>query len=576
VDLKTGQLRADFEYNGNEKRAAKSAHLGVTQVVSAARGPDRVRPDPESDSDRRFLDVADLTITPSGNILVADGWPRRVKCYEANGRFLGELSGLRADGRQRTFQDLRGIAWHERGFYLLGVFCDQPDKTFLAKCEGDLVEPNATWLIELDPAACHLAVDRAARPPLLWVGMGHGPASLTRISDMGDRAGDLRCIGGIPAKTVLYPWNVAADAEGHLFIHDRDGERLIRTDAAVSQWQEVPLRGAPTSMLVDERNRRLLLSYSLGENGAYSKERLEESGFVCMDLHTLTRLPFRLQSEYTSSELAQRDKLFAERRDAYYPWTKTYGGLLAGVDAEGNFYVRDAARGQSWHKAGPTSKIPCAGVIRKYGPDGSVRDEAVCRLFNTGGGVAMDSHGCFYAVELPQTRWVDVVHNFAAAIGDPSFGKEPRRGGTRILTQSGFTHLVKMDARGGSRNTDAELWAHRGVSCTNGGGCYCDWPDMHVAIDSADRIFVADVDLHMVKILDTAGNMIARIGRWGNAETLPGPDRNARELGFRMIYCLATSGDSLYVSDKDLRRVARIEMAYRETREVSVQQASRH
>jgi hypothetical protein len=44
--------------------------------------------------------------------------------------------------------------------------------------------------------------------------------------------------------------------------------------------------------------------------------------------------------------------------------------------------------------------------------------------------------------------------------------------GKQLLTQSGFTHLVKMDAPGGRRNTEAELWVHRGGSCTNGGGCY--------------------------------------------------------------------------------------------------------
>ena len=191
-------------------------------------------------------------------------------------------------------------------------------------------------------------------------------------------------------------------------------------------------------------------------------------------------------------------------------------------------------------------------------------------LFNTGGGAAMDSRGFFYALELPLTNWNNVVHNFAAAIGDKSFGRAPRRGGERILTQSGFTHLVKMDARGGRRNTEAELWAHRGGSCTNGGGCYCDWPDMHVAVDAADRIYVADVDLHMVKVLDTAGNMIARFGRWGNAQTKPGPDGNARDLGFRLIYCVTTSGDNVYVSDKDLRRIAQVKMAYRASREAAI------
>ena len=172
-----------------------------------------------------------------------------------------------------------------------------------------------------------------------------------------------------------------------------------------------------------------------------------------------------------------------------------------------------------------------------------------------------------YAVELPLMNWNSVVHNFQAAIGAESIGPLPRRGKAPIRTQSGLAHVVKMDAKGGARDTDAELWAHRGVSCTNGGGCYCDWPDTHVAVDAADRIFVADVDLHMVKVLDSAGNMIARIGRWGNAETTPGPDGDARRVGFRFLYCLAAAGDSLYVSDKDLRRIAKIRMDYRERKE---------
>jgi len=295
-------------------------------------------------------------------------------------------------------------------------------------------------------------------------------------------------------------------------------------------------------------------------------------GFLCFDLRTLERLPFRLEPVYGSDELTKRDKLFARRTTAYYPWAKTYGGTLVGMDADGNLYVRDAARAQSWHKATPSEKDPCAGVIRKYAPDGTIADEAYCRLFNTGGGATMDSRGCFYAVELPRVRWHTVVHDFQAAIGHKSIDQVPvpRRGDAPIRTQSGFTHLVKLAAAGGARDTDAELWAHRGVSCTNGGGCYCDWPDMHTAVDAADRIFVADIDLHLVKVLDTAGNMIARIGRWGNAETRPGPDGCARQIGFRLIYCVAAAGDAMFVSDKDLRRIAKIRMDYREEKHAPI------
>ena len=570
VNLKTGQLQADFEYNGLQRRETPSAYLGVTQTVSAANKHDRSKPDPACDDPQRFPDLVDLTVDPAGRILVADGWPRRVKVYAANGRYLGELSGLEVQGRQRAFQDLRGIAWSKDGFYLLGAFRDQAEKTFLVRCDGDPLHPRVVWLVPLDGHARHLAVDRAAKPPLIWVGCGDGPASLSRIEDLGDKAGEVRNVGGRPQKRFSYPWSIAADEGGRLFVHDRDRESLIRTTDTLSDWKEVPLRGAPVSMLVDRPRGRLLLSYSLGENGYYSKERLEEGGLICFDLCSLQRRPFRLKPAYSNEELTKRDKLFARRPDAYYPWAKTYGGLFAGVDAEGNLYVRDADRGQKWHKATPTDKVPCAGVIRKYASDGTIADEAYCRLHNTGGGVVMDSRGCFYAVELPRTNWLDVVHNFTAAIGDKSFGAVPSRGGVPIRTQSGFTHVVKMDARGGARDTDTELWAHRGVSCTNGGGCYCDWPDIHLAVDGADRLFVADVDLHMIKVLDTAGNMLARFGRWGNAETVPGPDGNPRQLGFRMIYCLAAADDTLYVSDKDLRRIAQVQMEYRHVQSVPI------
>ena len=64
--------------------------------------------------------------------------------------------------------------------------------------------------------------------------------------------------------------------------------------------------------------------------------------------------------------------------------------------------------------------------------------------------------------------------------------------------------------------------------------------------------------------------MITRFGRWGNAQTKPAPDGNARELGFRLIYCVTTVGDNVYVSDKDLRRIARVKMDYRVSRKAAI------
>ncbi len=175
----------------------------------------------------------------------------------------------------------------------------------------------------------------------------------------------------------------------------------------------------------------------------------------------------------------------------------------------------------------------------------------------------MDSHGCFYMIELPRVRWHTVVHDFRAALSHKSVDQVPCRGrADRRSAQSGFTHLVKLAAAGDARNR-RRSWPGL-AACRANGGCYCDWPDMHTAVDAADRMFVADIDLHMVKVLNPAGNMIARSARWGNAETRPtrrqcSADRLPPDL------LRGNRGRLAVVSDKDLRRIAKIRMDYRQT-----------
>jgi len=558
VNLQTRSLAADFEFNGSERLATRSAYLGTTQVA----GKDA------QENDHAFLSISDLAVDGAGRLLVVDGGARRLKVYAPNGRFLGDVRGLTRGGKSQPFADLRSVAVADDGLYLLALL-EGRSRTVLAKCTGDHAQPRLAWSVELDGAARHLAVDRSARPARVWVGMGAGPATLARVTDGGDRAGEIKTVGRVGRRVFQYPWDIAADGRGRLFVHDRERQKLIRVNDACTEWKEVALRGPPTTMLVDRQRGRLLLTFSVGENGAYSQDRVQEPGFLGLDAGTMTRLPLQLQPIYDADELKKKDKLAFGSREVSYPWAKDYGGQIAGVDAQGNLYVRDALPGEAWHKATPSTNQPCVGVIRQYGPDGRILNPAVCRLFHSGGSVAMDSKGNFYAVDLPGTRWTVVVHDFPYSIGDKKVRDALSRDGQFARVQSDFTHLVKFGPSGGVRNTDSELWAHRGFSPSNGGGCFCDWPDMLVAVDDADRLFAADTDHHLIKVLDTAGNMIGRIGRWGNAETVPGPDGNARQLGFRHLYCLTAAGDALYVSDKDLRRIAKVRMDYREVRSVA-------
>jgi hypothetical protein len=92
-----------------------------------------------------------------------------------------------------------------------------------------------------------------------------------------------------------------------------------------------------------------------------------------------------------------------------------------------------------------------------------------------------------------------------------------------------------------------------------------------VAIDAADRVFAADYTMYHVKVLDTSGNLITRIGAWGNADCRgPGSTYPRPEIAFGWVHSIDAFGDALYASDKDLRRVVKVRMDYRQTKEVTL------
>jgi hypothetical protein len=147
------------------------------------------------------------------------------------------------------------------------------------------------------------------------------------------------------------------------------------------------------------------------------------------------------------------------------------------------------------------------------------------------------------------------------------------RGGRPVTDQSQICHLLKFGPSGGQCGAETELWAHRGVSVHSGGSCTCRWPANLLTVDGADRVIAADsCHLHL-KVFDTAGNLICRIGTWGNAETVPA-DGDVSGVGFHNIHGLAAAGDTLYVSDQDLRRIAKFRMAYRDRRTAPLPSAS--
>jgi hypothetical protein len=92
-----------------------------------------------------------------------------------------------------------------------------------------------------------------------------------------------------------------------------------------------------------------------------------------------------------------------------------------------------------------------------------------------------------------------------------------------------------------------------------------------MAIDGSDRIFAADTGRYHVKVLDTAGNLIVRVGGWGNADCRgPGSKFPEPAIAFGWLFGLDACDDYLYASDRDLNRVVKVRMDYRETKETAL------
>ena len=126
---------------------------------------------------------------------------------------------------------------------------------------------------------------------------------------------------------------------------------------------------------------------------------------------------------------------------------------------------------------------------------------------------------------------------------------------------------------------DGADWFYGGVGYSGfnraaaviGGGCVC-W-NFRSAFDYYERSFLPELDHFSVAVLDSAGNLILRVGRYGNVDDgVPlikegGPPHprsiGGDETGFIRPAYLATHTDRrLFVADYGNARIASVRLGY--------------
>jgi len=188
-----------------------------------------------------------------------------------------------------------------------------------------------------------------------------------------------------------------------------------------------------------------------------------------------------------------------------------------------------------------------------------------------GHGVSMDRDGNAYIVQggvLPAGQ--------TSLDGTPGF-----RAGDRV--QGGFGTLIKFRGQGGkfpvgkivwskeAAPADAvklnrgyavgALWAYGGITGQSGGDCSCH--HQRYDMDPWARIWIPATHLYSVMVLDSNGNRIARLGRYGNVDDTE-EDVKAGRDGLRFCWPRATaaSNTALYVSDTGNRRILKAALSY--------------
>jgi len=97
-------------------------------------------------------------------------------------------------------------------------------------------------------------------------------------------------------------------------------------------------------------------------------------------------------------------------------------------------------------------------------------------------------------------------------------------------------------------------------------GCIC-W-NSRLAVDPYGRVFAPNVFRFCVEMLDTDGNRIARLGRYGNSDD--GTDRDKPWIAFAWPAYVSVAGGKVYVSDPTNRRIAVIGFSYAASAERAV------
>lgn len=504
-----------FTFNGAAKLDKASYILGDAKAGQA----------------KQYDPLLGLAVDKERRVWVASSAEKCIKVYDKDGRLVSTISKIATkDGDVTITNDGVALAANlASGAVYANVPGTKPGTRKLVK----LASPDAAQAaasLDLPAAARRIAADGEGN--LVWVIVGYD--KLMRVQDLGDRF-EARTVDGPAGKTVSFPRLITLDPTGRLYVADA-ASYLVQSD-------------------VEGESFKRLSWYGVGGHG-YSATDAGGNLYVPLQSRQKSEV-WKFTPDGKRAKFGDLDAIAIENaKELKGICVARNGDIYVAVTAPADAALVTAVVGNTDTKGEPYN----FSRVDVYSPDGALKTRDLVRVQGIND-VKLDREGNVYVIEAGTCHG---AHKRRAAKLDN-------------LAFTRYNALMKFAPTGGVRDGKGQLWTYRGFSGTSSYTCGGECPAGQVSLDADDRAWVCDAAVYDVQAIDGAGNLMFRIGTYGNMDA-KGGGGDALTPGTKIVrdgeiplacpFGVAVWKDRLFISDMYSHRVVRCRLEAAETKEI--------
>lgn len=513
-----------FTWSGLKKLDTPVYHLGT--------------PNEPGEDEAHFKAPTGVAIDDKGRFWVGDA--DCVKVYDGDGRFLTRIDDQTPGFEKVGFSTVKLGANHRTGGVYVATGGERRSGRERKLHKIDSLETlKIVWELPLAGrnayTACQVFVDSEAN--VVWVANGAGERTLLRVLDKGASFEKKVIDGNVPGKLQKPQW-MRTDADGNIYVLDMGRNAVVKTDIDGKTFTEIPVRVTSSDgyFCLDRQANLYITEWS--RRRCFSLRKFDPDG-----------KPIKIGGE-----------------DALYFTGEGQWGLGIGagrvkgvcVDANGDILVAGA---QPYHAVAATYKEKkgkgvIAGWVNVYTKDGTLKREKLIQMASIN--------------EIQAGR--DGLYAVAAGFWASTGMRLQAERDEAVPHWTLFNKLQKYSLDGGVEDKAGHLWSHAGVGFVNSMACSYECAGAQICVDDDDRIWVPEHIVYNVKAVDSAGNLIARIGSYGNADCDGNPDGPNPEPAIPLAWPMAIARykDYLLIADRISARIVRCRLEYVETRSLDL------